>query len=134
VFISIHVNAEENKNEHSGLSVLIPKNDNPYLKQSQLLGSALVQSFESNYQLPVAAELQQQEEGVWVLKANECPSVLVEAGYITTQKDLDYLLNPDNQKKIAADILNGIENMLNKIYLAILLQVPLYRIQCRLLR
>ena len=109
LFISIHVDAEEHKNEHSGLSVLIPKNDNPYLKQSQILGSALVQSFEYNYQLPVTTKLQQQEQGVWVLKANECPSVLIETGFITTQKDLDYLLNPDNQKKIAQNILNGIE-------------------------
>jgi len=109
LFISIHVDAEEHKNEHSGLSVLIPKNDNPYLKQSQILGSALVQSFENNYQLPVATKLQQQEEGVWVLKANECPSVLIETGFITTQKDLDYLLNSENQKKIATNILKGIQ-------------------------
>ena len=109
LFISIHVDAEEHKNEHSGLSVLIPKDDNPYLKQSQILGSALVQSFENNYQLPVTTNLQQQEQGVWVLKANQCPSVLIETGFITTQKDLDYLLKPENQKAIAQNILNGIE-------------------------
>ena len=94
MFISIHVDEEVNKNEHSGLSIFIPKNDNPYLKQSQILGSALIQSFENNYELPVSNDLQQREQGIWVLKGNQCPSVLLETGFLSNQKDVEYLVNP----------------------------------------
>ena len=109
VFVSIHVDAENKKNEHNGMSVFIPKNDNAYLEQSQSLGSSIIQSFQNNYPLSVSNNLQQREQGIWVLKANECPSVLIEAGYLSTQKDFDYLINPNNQKTIAQNILNGIE-------------------------
>lgn len=109
LFVSIHMDAEENKNTHSGLSILVPKNDNPFLKESQTLGSAIIQSFQNNYQLPVTNDLQQPDHGVWILKANEFPAVLLEAGFLTTQKDLDYLTNPKNQITIAQNILNGIE-------------------------
>ena len=109
VFISIHVDAENNKNEHNGMSVLIPKNDNAYIGQSQSLGSAIIQSFQNNYPLNVSDKLQQLSKGIWVLKANEWPSVLIEVGYLSTQKDFDYLTNPKNQKTIAQNILIGIE-------------------------
>jgi len=109
VFISIHVDAENNKNEHNGMSVFIPKNDNSYVEQSQSLGSAIIQSFKKNYPLTVSNNLQQREQGIWILKANEWPSVLIEAGYLSTQKDFDYLTNPKNQKTIAQNILDGIE-------------------------
>jgi len=107
IFISIHLDAESNKNVHSGLSVFIPKNDNPYLKQSQLLGSSIIESFAGNYSLPVESSLQQQGS-IWVLKGNACPAVLLEAGYLTTEKDFHFLNDPQNQKIIAQNVLNGI--------------------------
>ena len=115
------MDAEENKNAHSGSIYLIPKNDNAYLKESKLLGSAIVESFKNKYQLQVNDYLQQREQGIWVLKANQYPSVLIETGFITTQTDLDYVAKPENQQTIAKNILNGIEryaeqNLLNKSY------------------
>ncbi len=109
LFISIHVDAEENKNIHSGLIIFIPKNDNFYLKESKLLGSALIESFKNNYQLQVTDDLKQREQGIWVLKGNQCPSVLLETGFLSSQSDLEYLINPENQKIIAQNVLNGIE-------------------------
>lgn len=109
LFISIHIDAEPNKNEHNGLSIFIPKNDNTYLNQSKLLGSSLIESFKNNYALQVVNNLQQREKGIWILNASQYPAVLLEAGYLTTQKDLEYLIKPENQKTIAENILNGIE-------------------------
>ncbi len=109
IFISIHIDAEETKNEHNGLRILIPQNDNPYLQQSKLLGSAIINSFQNNYGLSIQNDLVQRSKGVWVLKANQCPAILIEAGFLTTQKDFDYLIKPENQKIIAQNILNGIE-------------------------
>ena len=109
LFISIHIDVDANRKELSGLAIVIPTNDNPYLKESQLLGSAIIQSFQNNYPLPVSNDLKQLKKGVWVLKASECPSVLIEAGFLSNQKDVDYLINPTNQQTIAQNILNGIE-------------------------
>ncbi len=114
IFISIHVDASTSNNDLSGLKVIIPKNDNKYLKQSQLLGSAIVESFKNNYPLPVAGDLSQLEQGIWILKANECPAILIETGFLTNQKDVDFLVDPKNQKIIAQNILAGIENYANK--------------------
>ncbi|MEP6928100.1 MAG: N-acetylmuramoyl-L-alanine amidase [Ginsengibacter sp.] len=109
LFVSIHTDAEANKNANSGLYIFIPKNDNSYLEKSKILGTSIIQSFINNYQLNVANDLQQREKGVWILKANQFPSVLIEAGFLTTQKDFNYLTNPENQQTIARNILNGIE-------------------------
>ncbi len=109
LFISIHVDAEANKNTHNGLVIFIPKNDNSYLDKSKLLGSALIESFKNNYQLQVSDNLQQREQGIWVLKANQYPAVLLETGFLSSQADLEYLSNPVNHKIIAQNILNGIE-------------------------
>lgn len=119
VFVSIHMDAEENKNTHNGVSIFIPKDGNVYLKESKLLGSAIVESFKSNEHLPVSDYLQQLERGIWVLKANQFPAVLIEAGFLTTQTDFDYVIQPKNQQAIAENILNGVEkyaeqNLLNK--------------------
>jgi N-acetylmuramoyl-L-alanine amidase len=109
LFISIHANMNAKEKEQSGLAIVIPKNDNPYLKGSQLLGSAIIQSFQMNYPLYVSNELQQLQQGIWVLKANECPAVLIETGFLSNQKDANFLANPKNEQTIAQNILNGIE-------------------------
>jgi TonB-dependent SusC/RagA subfamily outer membrane receptor len=117
LFISIHIDAKNgdntthsvNKNTESGLIIFIPKDDNGYMKESRLLGSAIAASFKNNYELPVNDYLQQRQLGIWVLKANPCPSVLIEAGFLTTQTDFDYLTKLGNQQTIAEDILEGVE-------------------------
>ncbi|MEO5783620.1 MAG: N-acetylmuramoyl-L-alanine amidase [Ginsengibacter sp.] len=119
LFISIHIDGEENKNTHSGMSLFIPGNNNVYLNQSKLLGSDILESFKSNYQLPVPAEYKQRDKGIYVLNANPSPSILIEVGFLTTKKDFDYLVKQKNQEIIAQNILNGIEkyavqNLLNK--------------------
>jgi hypothetical protein len=103
------MDAEADKNTHKGVNVFIPKNDNAYLKESKLLGSSLIESFKNNYQLPVTGYLQQREQGIWILKANQFPAVLIEPGFLSTQTDLEYLIKPENQHIIAENILNGIE-------------------------
>ncbi len=114
LFVSIHMDKQEN-NTGSGLKIFIPKNDFAYLKQSQLLGSAIIESFQNNYQLPVAKDLQQRKEGVWVLKENQCPSVLIEAGFLSAQQDVEFLKNVKNQQTVAQNILKGIENYAGQI-------------------
>lgn len=109
LFISIHIDAEVIHNKNSGLSIFIPKNDNSYFNDSKILGSAIIESFKKNYKLKVDDDLKQREKTIWVLKGNTCPSVVILPGYLTTQKDVDYILKPESQQTIARNILSGIE-------------------------
>ena len=110
LFVSIHINSQMGEKSQNGLNVVIPKDDNVYLRQSKLLGSSILQSFKKDFPLKVSENLIQLANGVWVLKANQFPAVLVQAGFITSQEDLAYLTKAENQKTIAQNILIGIEN------------------------
>lgn len=50
--------------------------------------------------------------GIWVLQAVKCPSVLIEAGFITNQEDLKLMLDAGYQKKFAAGLLEGVQSYL----------------------
>ncbi len=80
-----------------------------YLDQSKNLGSEILKSFNNNYLLPVNNMLSQREKAVFILKENKYPAVLIGAGFITSKKDVDYLLVDKNQEAFARNILNGIE-------------------------
>lgn len=110
LFVSIHINSQMGGKSANGLNVVIPKEDNAYLSPSKLLGSSIVQSFKNNFPLKVSDKLVQLNMGLWILKANQFPAVLIHAGYLTSQKDLPYLSQSPNQQTIARNILNGIEN------------------------
>lgn len=109
LYISIHIDVDLTQNGHSGLGLLVPGNDNPYIKESRLLGSRILESFKDTYPLNVSDELKQSKKGIWVLKANHCPAVIIQAGFINNQKDLAYLVKEKSQQAIALNILNGIE-------------------------
>jgi TonB-dependent SusC/RagA subfamily outer membrane receptor len=51
--------------------------------------------------------------GIWVLQAVQCPSALIEAGYLSNNKDLAKMKDAGYQQKLAASILKGIENYLS---------------------
>jgi N-acetylmuramoyl-L-alanine amidase len=109
IFISIHVDAETDNKAATGASIFIARNEFANAEKSRPLASALADVFKSNYALPVAANLQQRNTGIWVLQANDCPAVLIEAGYITNNTDLQYLLSEKGKETIAMNILRGIE-------------------------
>ena len=114
LFISIHFDAELNKNNHSGIGVIIPSYDNTYFNASKILGSDIIESFKNNNQLPVDNNLKQRDKGVMILNANDCPAVLIEVGFLTTKYDLEYLIKNENQITIAKNILMAIEKYAQK--------------------
>lgn len=109
LFISLHANTDPGKNDNSGIEVLIANKTNAFLEESKLLGSAIIGSLKNNSGINVSDVLRIPEKGVWVLNNNICPSILIETGYLSNKQDVQYLSNPDNQKNIAQNILNGIE-------------------------
>jgi hypothetical protein len=51
--------------------------------------------------------------GIWVLQAVKCPSVIIEAGFMTNQEDLKLMVDADYQKKFAASLLEGVQSYLS---------------------
>ena len=46
-----------------------------------------------------------------ILRKSEVPTMLVELGYLSNEKDKSYLENKDNQIEIAQNILNFVANL-----------------------
>ncbi|MBN8858983.1 MAG: N-acetylmuramoyl-L-alanine amidase [Sphingobacteriales bacterium] len=110
-FISVHINnTEEQNTQRSGFDLYVSRKENPFDKESRLLGSLITKEIAQTY--TIAPDLKQRkEQGIWVLDAPDItyPAVLIQCGYINNTKDLAFISNASNQEKIAKDILKGIE-------------------------
>jgi len=120
LFVSLHTSAVlpvkappgTEDNPKRGFEVFIPKDTVSYFEQSKLLGSAMLQQLNTVAALPTNMQLLQQQMNIWVLNQNTCPSILVECGYITNEKDRRFLLQKEGQQQVAKKILAGIESYL----------------------
>lgn len=112
LFISIHLDESIKRNESkfTGLNIIIPKDDNPFLSQSKLLGSAVMEEFKKNYTLSMRSELLQPRLTRYVLKENQYPAITITPANISVEKDLAYITKLENQEIVARNILRGIEN------------------------
>ncbi|MEO7487478.1 MAG: N-acetylmuramoyl-L-alanine amidase, partial [Ferruginibacter sp.] len=112
LFISFHIdasNSPDSSTYHSGLSTWVSKDAYSNSSKSKLFASAILQEFNINYDLPVFDQPNQSENGIWVLQSANCPAVLIEAGFITNQKDLKYLRTAEAKETIAKNVLAAIE-------------------------
>jgi N-acetylmuramoyl-L-alanine amidase len=109
LLISIHVNSEEKDATKNGIEYFVGKNNNlAYAKQSLLAGSNIANALKEISAINTHTEPQSREVGIWILKATNCPSVLVELGYISNDKDMQFITSKDNQNLIAEKMLTGI--------------------------
>ncbi len=115
LFVSIHLNNAEgtsaNKTKYEGAEIYMAAKDKAV-------------DYDANFKLAnnLAATLKEagtpfngvktRNKGIWVLQAVQCPSALIEAGYLSNNKELAKIKDADYQKKLAASILRGIENYL----------------------
>ncbi len=116
LFISIHVDGAPAtaKDMRTGMFVYVARDQYANSEASKLLASAVITNFQKNYGLNVTANPQQRENGIWVLQANSCPSVLIEAGCINNPSDLDYLRTDKAVETFANNILESISNYLSQ--------------------
>ncbi len=116
LFISIHMGAIFKKPGSEalvgpkGIDILIPKDDNPYFLKSKLLASSITEAFKNNYLLPIQRELWQLNTGLYILKENQYPAIVINPATISASKDLSFISKPENQEIVAQNILRGIEN------------------------
>ena len=111
LFVSIHVDGTSNDSAmiKTGMSVWVAKDNYENSNGSKLFASAIISEFANNYKLPVTGLPMQRQAGVKVLQESPCPSVLIEAGYITNEKDLAYLQSEAGKESIAENVLAAIE-------------------------
>jgi TonB-dependent SusC/RagA subfamily outer membrane receptor len=107
LFISLHMAATEPGHDGSGMEVYVSNKNTAYQQQSEMLGSVMKEELNSVYS--TNPTLIKRQVGVWVIDHNACPSILVECGYLTNQKDRSFITNEANQKIVAEKILSAIE-------------------------
>jgi N-acetylmuramoyl-L-alanine amidase len=116
LFVSLHIDGVSQSQEpgttseqtlSNGFGIYVSNKEPVYQKQSELLGSILRQELNSIY--PTNPYLLKRKVGIWVLDQNVCPSVLVECGFLTDEKDRQFITQEKNQDAVARKILYAIE-------------------------
>lgn len=111
LFISLHLNAFAENNtgsqlENSGMDIVIPNKNPGQLESSKLLASAIASEISSVYRFNNQLH---ETQSVYVLNNSTCPAVLLECGYVTDQRDREFISKQSNQELIARKILAAIE-------------------------
>src|SRR5690606_36699550 len=109
LFISCHVGAGRTmahgkiNKQKRGLEVVVSSKNGTFELQNRALASYLINQFENIY--TTKKQILVKETGIWVLDKNNCPSILIECGYLTNPGDLSFITQKENQQKIAKSIL-----------------------------
>lgn len=99
VFISIHMN-KFNQEKYSGVQIYYSKN-NP---ASQMLARS-IQNMTRQYLQPTNKRaIKQADSSIFVLDKLECPSVLIECGFLSNQNELELLKTSEHQSGLALTI------------------------------
>jgi N-acetylmuramoyl-L-alanine amidase len=114
LLIAVHIDKDPKPigDIKSGMNIFVAKNECKNASLSKAFGAYMLQSFTSNYKLPVPSSTMQRSVGIWIINGSNCPSILVEAGFINNEKDLAYLKSNEGQTQFAKNILAGVENFL----------------------
>jgi N-acetylmuramoyl-L-alanine amidase len=110
LFVSLHYNSSKNNNL-SGTEIYIanPAKTNSYKSHLQF-ANQLANDLD-DLKMPFNG-IKSRKEGVYVLQYVNCPSVLVEAGYLTNKADLERIKNTQFREQLAVALLNGIQKYL----------------------
>ncbi len=115
LFVSLHLNYQASltrsgmqpDSRYYGIETYV-SDKNKSFDSSRILGSIIEERLGEVYQ--AENQLRQRKEGVHVLSAASCPSVLVECGYISNPDDRTFISDPVNQETIARQILQAISD------------------------
>jgi N-acetylmuramoyl-L-alanine amidase len=103
IFISIHVNKFE-QSKYSGFQTFY----NGSLAESKELGEKIQASVKDVLKDGNTRVAKDAGSGIFVLKGNKIPSVLVECGFLSNENECKKLQNPEYQRKLAWGIYLGI--------------------------
>ncbi len=106
-FLSLHMNA--GSSEKSGFDMFVNADSTVYSKRSAALGAALAANISTVY--AISPQLKRRSNpGIWVLHAPQInyPGILLECGFIDNPKDLAFIKDPNNQRKVADGIIRAL--------------------------
>ncbi len=115
LFISIHVNnaPAAGDEKQTGMEVFVARDEFKNTGKSKLFAASITAAFHNNYLLSVPENPSQSKRGITVLEQTSCPSVLIEAGFVSNKKDLAYLQSTDGKEQFARNVLNAIFSYIN---------------------
>lgn len=102
--VSLHVNANKDT-EKSGLEVYV-SNKNEQFKQVSTMKAEKLLSNISNQSL---AKGEVKEAPFYIMKNSNCPAVLIELGYLSNDKDRNYITSENGQNELATKILESVK-------------------------
>ena len=91
------------------MEVVVSERNIEQKEESRKLGSALVAEIGKGY--ITHKELHVMQQGIYVLDKSPCPSALIECGYMTNEKDRNFISKETNQKLIAEKILKALRTL-----------------------
>jgi N-acetylmuramoyl-L-alanine amidase len=105
-FVSIHVNSDPGNTprQSTGMTVLTDRTINK--ERSQKLAEVMVSQMQKLTGITVSDQVYHQ--GIYVLRENKAPAILLEIGYLTNKNDVKYITNPQNQQAIAEEFVDAI--------------------------
>jgi N-acetylmuramoyl-L-alanine amidase len=101
--ISLHADASKNVNIN-GVGAYI-FSDKTFYDQSKSSAESVIENLSTEN----LAKGEVKEASFYVLKNSKCPAVLLEMGYLSNEKDRNYLKSESGQNKIADKILEAIK-------------------------
>lgn len=104
--LSLHVNASLN-NKTSGLEFYVAK-ETEFFKKSNEIAEKLNAKFSENTNLKM---LGIKTGPFYILKKSDVPAVIIELGYLTNENDKKYLIDDNEQNKMAKSISEFISAM-----------------------
>lgn len=110
LFLSLHYNAAKNANL-SGTEIYIASPGKTDRYNSHLQFANQVANQVDDLSLPFNG-IKSRKEGVYVLQNVNCPSILIEAGYMSNPKDLEKITSSSFRESLAVAILNGVQKYL----------------------
>ncbi len=106
LFVSLHTDASPNAKQR-GFSAFISGNNQTFETQNQRLASLFLHNLSGVY--TTNKDIKKRETPLYVLDKSNCPAVILQNGFITNSDDKAFITQKSNQEKIAATILQSIE-------------------------
>lgn len=110
LFLSLHYNAAKNTSL-SGTEIYIASPGKTAQYNSHFAFANQVANQVDDLSLPFNG-IKSRKEGVYVLQNVNCPSILIEAGYLSNPKDLSAITSSDFRESLAVAILDGVQKYL----------------------
>lgn len=105
-FVSIHVNSDPGNTPRQSTGMMVFTDRTINKERSQKLAEVMVSEMQKLTGITMNDQVYHQ--GIYVLRENKAPAILLEIGYLTNKNDVKYITDPQNQHAIAENFVDAI--------------------------